>query len=57
MKDEDYEARLERDIEKKIQQMEAADYEYPKAMTAKDYFLVILIVAVSLFGVVAGAFL
>ena len=48
---------LEQEIEKKILEMEAEDYEFPKRFSGKDYLLLTAVIIICMAGIILGAFL
>lgn len=47
---------LEDELENKIQEMESADYEFPKRFSKGDYIFTLIIIFISLICVICGAF-
>ena len=55
--DKDYENKLNAEIEKRIEEMESADYEFPQRFNRTDWFVLAVVCAVSLAVIIMGAWL
>ncbi len=53
----DYEEKLNAEIEKRISEMERSDYKFPKRFGKSDYVFLAAVCAVCLAAVIAGGFL
>lgn len=47
----------DKEIEKRISEMESKDYEFAKRFSARDYFVVVIVCIVCLAAIIGGAFL
>ncbi|MBQ8827501.1 MAG: hypothetical protein IJ007_10450 [Oscillospiraceae bacterium] len=55
--DKDYENKLNAEIEKRIEEMESDDYEFPQRFNRTDWFVLAVVCAVSLAVIIMGAWL
>ena len=56
-KSNDYEEKLNAEIEKRICEMESDEYEFPERFGKRDYIVLSVVVIVSLVMVIIGAWL
>lgn len=52
-----FDEQLDAEIEKRIAEMEGADYEFPERFGKKDYIIWAVVVVVCLVAVIAGAYI
>ena len=53
----DYEEKLNREIESRIGEMESDEYEFPERFGKRDYIALGTVIAVSLIMLIIGAFI
>ena len=53
----EYENRLIKEIESKINEMEEESYEFPRRFSKKDYIFTAVVILLCLGGVICGAFI
>lgn len=56
-KSNDYEEKLNKEIESRICEMESDEYEFPERFGKRDYIALVTVVAVSLIMLIIGAFI
>ncbi len=52
-----YQTELDNEIEKRIAEMEQADYQFPQRFSKRDYIITGIVILICLISVIAGAFL
>lgn len=52
-----HEEKIDREIEKRILEMEKSDYEFPKRFSRKDYIITVAVIIVCLAAIIAGAYI
>ena len=53
----EYDEKLNAEIEKRISEMEKPDYEFPQRFSKGDYVFTAVVVGICLIAVIAGAFI
>lgn len=54
---DNFEKLLDEEVEKRISEMEAPGYEFPKRFSKKDYIVTAAVILLCLAAVIAGGFL
>ena len=57
MNENDFEKELDAQTEKRIAEMEKADYVFPQRFGTKDYIIAAIVAVICLAGVIAGGFI
>lgn len=52
-----FEKEFNQELEKRINEIEAPNYEFPKQLNKLDYLIILVVILICFVGIVLGAFL